>query len=83
MGVLGLSKFLLQMKTFPYIRSFFLIVLTGLKHLVYISENHTNEWRAIVNEQHSRKEKDYPVAVAGINLSQMLFQIVTLVDTRN
>jgi len=34
-------------------------------------------FKKIVHEQHSRKEKDYPVAVAGINVSQVLYTLFT------
>ncbi len=50
--------------------------LLGLKNLIYIAENHGEKIRKIVTVQHERKDHDYPVAVAGINLSQMLFELL-------
>lgn len=49
--------------------------LLGLVNLVYFAEEHGDTFRKIVNEQAERKERDYPVAVAGINVTQMLFDL--------
>ncbi|GAM25161.1 hypothetical protein SAMD00019534_083360 [Acytostelium subglobosum LB1] len=43
----------------------------GLDNLIYIAENHTEQFRKLISSQVERKERDYPVAVAGINLTQM------------
>lgn len=50
--------------------------LLGLRNLLYISEHHTEKIRKIISTQMERKDHDYPVAVAGINLSQMLFELL-------
>lgn len=49
--------------------------LLGLKHLVYFATAYTSTFRRMFLEQASRKTNYYPTAVAGINISQMLFQI--------
>lgn len=55
--------------------------LLGLEQLVYFAENHTDVFRKIVNGQIARKEREYPVAVAGINLTQKLYEILKIDDT--
>ncbi|KAL6072968.1 ELMO domain-containing protein 1 [Balamuthia mandrillaris] len=50
--------------------------LLGLKNLIYIAENQQNFRRKIVDIQHERKDHDYPVAVAGINLTQVLCELL-------
>lgn len=52
----------------------------GLSQLVYFAENHTDIFRKIVNGQIARKEREYPVAVAGINLTQKLYDILKVND---
>lgn len=50
--------------------------LLGLLNLIYFAETYTDIFRKIVVTQATRKEKDYPVAVAGINVSQMLCDLL-------
>jgi len=50
--------------------------LLGLHNLMYFAENYTDTFRKIVSIQAERKERDYPVAVAGINISQMLCDLL-------
>jgi len=52
----------------------------GLEQLVYFAESHTDVFRKIVNGQLARKEREYPVAVAGINLTQKLYEILKVND---
>jgi hypothetical protein len=52
--------------------------LFGLKNLVYMAENYSEKWRKIVSVQAERKERDYPVAVAGINITGMLFDLLAI-----
>jgi len=47
---------------------------------VYFAESHTDVFRKIVNGQLARKEREYPVAVAGINLTQKLYEILKVND---
>lgn len=54
--------------------------LLGLEQLVYFAENHTDIFRKIVNGQIARKEREYPVAVAGINITQKLYDILKIND---
>lgn len=50
--------------------------LLGLKHLVYIAENYRDRFRRMINEQALRDPaKQYPVAAAGINISQLLVNV--------
>eukprot|EP01104_Vermistella_antarctica_P014724 TRINITY_DN4689_c0_g1_i1.p1 TRINITY_DN4689_c0_g1~~TRINITY_DN4689_c0_g1_i1.p1 ORF type:complete len:600 (+),score=138.77 TRINITY_DN4689_c0_g1_i1:570-2369(+) len=47
--------------------------LLGLQHLLYFANTHTDIFRGMVMKQCERTdEKEYPLAVAGINISQML-----------
>jgi ELMO/CED-12 family/ELMO, armadillo-like helical domain len=48
----------------------------GLQHLLYFAKSHGDEYRKMVNEQRSRTSNSYPFAVAGINLSQMLYDLL-------
>jgi hypothetical protein len=50
--------------------------LLGLQNLIYFAENYTDTFRKIVTVQAERKERDYPVAVAGINVTQMLCDLM-------
>lgn len=54
--------------------------LLGLEQLVYFAENHNDIFRKIVNGQIARKEREYPVAVAGINITQKLYEILKVND---
>jgi len=47
----------------------------GLDNLLYFAEAYSEVWRKIVTIQAERKERDYPVAVAGINVTQMMYDI--------
>jgi ELMO domain-containing protein len=49
--------------------------LLGLYNLIYIAENHPVIFRRIVKEQSSREDNDYPVAVTGISITQLLFTL--------
>lgn len=49
--------------------------LLGLDNLLYIAENHPVIFRRIVKEQSSRDDNDYPVAVTGISITQLLHSI--------
>ena len=49
--------------------------LLGLYNLLYIAENHPVIFRRIVKEQSSRDDNDYPVAVTGISITQLLHSI--------
>eukprot|EP01133_Synstelium_polycarpum_P003440 gene3440-3907_t len=55
----------------------------GLENLVYFATAHTDTFRKIVNGQLDRKERDYPVAVAGINLTQMFFELFKVTEENN
>mmetsp|Transcript_11110 Transcript_11110/g.45297 ORF Transcript_11110/g.45297 Transcript_11110/m.45297 type:complete len:730 (+) Transcript_11110:214-2403(+) len=46
--------------------------LLGLSNLIYIAEKHPVIFRRIVKEQASRDDNDYPVAVTGISITQLL-----------
>jgi hypothetical protein len=50
--------------------------LLGLSNLVYMAEFHTDKLRKIIAVQSERKDHDYPVAVAGINLTKMLYELL-------
>ena len=52
--------------------------LLGLDNLIYIAENHSLIFRRIVKEQSSRDDNDYPVAVTGISITQLLFTLLKL-----
>lgn len=52
--------------------------ILGLRHLVYFAEKHGGEWRELLESQARRRERQYPVAVAGINLTFMLVTDVLL-----
>jgi len=49
--------------------------MLGLDNLLYIADNHPVIFRRIVKEQSSRDENDYPVAVTGISITQLLFTL--------
>ena len=51
--------------------------MLGLDNLLYIAENHPVIFRRIVKEQSSRDDNDYPVAVTGISITQLLYTIFT------
>ncbi|EFA86617.1 engulfment and cell motility ELM family protein [Heterostelium album PN500] len=55
----------------------------GLENLLYIAENHTDQFRKLISSQIDRKERDYPVAVAGINLTQMFFELFKVTEENN
>lgn len=46
--------------------------MLGLSNLIYIAEKHPVIFRRIVKEQASRDDNDYPVAVTGISITQLL-----------
>jgi len=50
--------------------------LLGLRNLLYMAENYNDKLRKIISDQTQRNEHEYPVAVAGINVSQMLFELL-------
>lgn len=49
--------------------------MLGLENLIYFAENYNEQWKKILAVQHERSGKDYPVAVAGINVTSTLFEI--------
>ena len=49
--------------------------ILGLKHLLYFATSYTPICREIMEAQHGNDETYYPVAVAGINLSKMLYDL--------
>ena len=49
--------------------------LLGLHNLLYIAEKHPVIFRRIVKEQSSRDDNDFPVAVTGISITQLLFSL--------
>lgn len=53
--------------------------LLGLINLLYFAENHTQVFRKLLQLQQQRQQtgmaRDYPVAVTGINLTQMLYDL--------
>lgn len=52
--------------------------ILGLNNLLYFAEVHPETFRKIVTVQAERKERDYPVAVAGINITQMLYDLLRI-----
>lgn len=52
--------------------------LLGLYNLLYFGENSGDTWRGIITRNIERKEREYPAAVAGINITQMLFELLQL-----
>jgi hypothetical protein len=50
--------------------------LLGLSNLLYMAEFHSDKLRKIIAVQSERKDHDYPVAVAGINLTKMLYELL-------
>eukprot|EP01122_Echinamoeba_exundans_P006819 TRINITY_DN1984_c0_g1_i2.p1 TRINITY_DN1984_c0_g1~~TRINITY_DN1984_c0_g1_i2.p1 ORF type:complete len:600 (-),score=160.87 TRINITY_DN1984_c0_g1_i2:307-2106(-) len=52
--------------------------LLGLYNLLYFGENLGDTWRGIITRNIDRKEREYPAAVAGINITQMLFDLLQL-----
>lgn len=53
----------------------------GLDNLRYFCEHHTDDWQKIVYYQAERTDsKDYPVAIAGINITSLLMDLLE-VDT--
>ena len=50
--------------------------MLGLKHLSYISSTHKKQFREIVGQfKKTKAEKQYPLSVAGIQISDLLFQL--------
>jgi len=52
--------------------------LIGLKHLLYFAKVYTSTFKAMAKEQAGRTANYYPTAVAGINISQMLFSLLNV-----
>lgn len=52
--------------------------LLGLHNLLYFAEVYPEKWREIVKRNQDRKEREYPTAVAGINITQALFEILNV-----
>jgi ELMO/CED-12 family len=50
--------------------------IVGLKHILYIGKVYTDNYRQMASEQQSRKDHYYPTSVAGIYISQMLFELL-------
>eukprot|EP01113_Clastostelium_recurvatum_P031692 TRINITY_DN3983_c0_g1_i2.p1 TRINITY_DN3983_c0_g1~~TRINITY_DN3983_c0_g1_i2.p1 ORF type:complete len:737 (-),score=209.05 TRINITY_DN3983_c0_g1_i2:84-2294(-) len=57
--------------------------IVGLENLLYFAENHGEVFRKIVSTNLARKEREYPVASAGINLSQMLFDLLKVMENES
>jgi len=55
----------------------------GLDNLVYMAEHHNEKFRKIVNGQIDRKDREYPTCTAGINITQMLFDIFKIQEDIN
>eukprot|EP01132_Coremiostelium_polycephalum_P000854 gene854-1064_t len=55
----------------------------GLENLVYFAEVYPEKFRKIVNSQVDRKEREYPTATGGINITQMLFEIFKINEEYN
>ncbi|MDP2436296.1 MAG: ELMO domain-containing protein, partial [archaeon] len=55
--------------------------IVALQHLVYFATNRTLEFRQLVAEQRSRSSNSYPFATAGINLSQMIYELFGVIKT--
>lgn len=54
--------------------------LMGLKNLLYFAVVHKERFRRILAASAARGARDYPVAVAGISISQMLWEMLHLSD---
>lgn len=52
--------------------------LLGLSNLVYFAEKYSDVFRAIVKRNVDRGSRDYPAAVAGINITQTLFEMLNV-----
>lgn len=52
--------------------------LLGLQNLIYFAEKYTDVFRAIVKRNVDRGNRDYPAAVAGINITQLLFEVLNI-----
>lgn len=52
--------------------------LLGLHNLIYFAEKYTDTFRAIVKRNVDRGSRDYPAAVAGINITQLLFETLNV-----
>lgn len=52
--------------------------LLGLHNLVYFAETYPDKWKDIVKRNLERKEREYPTAVAGINITQSLFDMLNV-----
>ncbi len=56
--------------------------LLGLHNLLYMAEHRTDLFKKLLNGQHARlpagHERVYPVAVAGINITQMLYDLLNI-----
>jgi hypothetical protein len=49
--------------------------ILGLKHFLYFAKHYTETLRGMMEAQAENNETYYPIAVAGINLSKMLFDM--------
>jgi hypothetical protein len=52
--------------------------MLGLNNLVYFAEKYSEVFRAIVKRNVDRGSRDYPGAVAGINITQLLFEMLNV-----
>lgn len=52
--------------------------LLGLANLLYFAEKYSDVFRAIVKRNVDRGARDYPAAVAGINITQLLFEVLNI-----
>ncbi|KAF2077957.1 hypothetical protein CYY_000757 [Polysphondylium violaceum] len=55
----------------------------GLDNLVHMAEHHNDKFKKIVNGQIDRKEREYPTCTAGINITQMLYDIFKIQEDIN
>ena len=49
--------------------------LLGLKHLLYFATHYTVVLRGMMEAQAENNDTYYPIAVAGINLSKLLYEM--------
>jgi hypothetical protein len=52
--------------------------LLGLKNLLYFSAVHRDRWRRLIRDSIARGNRDYPVAVAGISISQLVYELLRI-----
>jgi serine/threonine protein kinase len=55
--------------------------ILGLEALLYMAESHTNTWRETVARNEARGEREFPLAVAGINSCKLIDDTFGLATT--